>query len=113
MIETTFSRVSATSLPPARSGPLVPLDRFPQPLPEVGPRDPPEAFAGAGGVHAPPGLAVGPARVPATFAAVAGQLGDQFRQGPDRDLPSGSQVHRLRRVVPLGGRDDPLGRVPD
>src|SRR5438477_136099 len=135
MIETTFSRSSATAtrkekgrrkkegqeagfdfflLPFAffllEQGPLVPVDRLPQAVAERGGRRPPEPLPRPTRVQAPAGLAVGLGRVPPQLAAEPAQLADQLRQRLDRDLPAAAEVHRVRVGVPRGLGDHSVRR---
>ena len=92
---------------------LAPVDRPPKPVLEWRSSLEPEQLARSAGVQRTSRLAVRLGGVPADLALEPGRLDDQLDELPDRDLPPGAEVDRLRAVVALGGEDDPFGGVID
>src|SRR5450830_1584953 len=101
----------AEPLTTLRRPPPVPVDRPAKALGQRNTRMPSEELFRAGDVQLPPRLAVWLRGVPSDAAAESGFPGDEAREIPDRDLLARSEVHGRRAVVPLRGRENPLGRV--
>ena len=68
---------------------------------------------GASNVEAATRLSVRPARVPLDLAAETAQIRDLPRKVANRDFETATDVHRIRRVVFLGGERDGLGAIID